>query len=383
MAAEKKIFIAEDDPDANELYRMVLASEGCQVQTAFNGKEALEKIPAQRPDLIILDVMMPETDGNEVCRQLRKTTDFALTPIIMLTALAKDEDRIKGYEVGADDYITKPVSLKVLKARVRSILTRSGQRRLEPAAAPPSITEPGATSPGQGMPAIKALKPDEDVLEQLFGTPVPPGSTILIVGPLGSGKSFFSRLFLAQGLRKGDRCMFISVDDDPSAVRRELSQKYQLDVANFEKENLVRFVDAYSWSAGRVSSQERFAIRGILELSDLSAFINEAGAELGQTDQADKGGRRVMDSISSLLLNFELSYVQRFIAFLARSGHFAGVTTILVVEQDASDDQTLNNIKYITDGVLEFKTEDQRFIGRVGTMKWGTPEREWTDMTWK
>ncbi|MFQ5904038.1 MAG: response regulator [Candidatus Binatia bacterium] len=386
MAEGRKIFIAEDNYHYCELYRLALGEEGYQVHLANNGKEAMEKIPTVSPDLIILDVMMPEKDGYEVCRELRELPQFALTPIIMLTALSTDEDKIKGYQVGADDYLTKPFSLKVLKVRVRSILERSGARKVE-VAQPIQVTQPTivreevVVSPSKPITPVKALTPGEDALEQLFGAVIPPGSNILIIGPLGSGKSFFSRLFLAQGLRKGDKCMFICIDDDPSMVRKELNSQHSLDISTHEGQGQMRFVDAYSWSGGRTAPEERFAISGTLELSDLSALITDAGTELGQTDQLKKGGRRVVDSISSLFLNFDLSYVQRFIAFLARSGHFAEVSTIFVVEQGVCNEQALNNIKYIMDGVLEFKNDDQRFLGRAGTMKWGTVRPEWTDLT--
>ena len=89
----------------------------------------------------------------------------------------------------------------------------------------------------------------------------------------------------------------------------------------------------------------------------------------------------MVDSLSSLFLNFELSYVQRFVAFLARSGHFAGVSTIFVVEQGACDEQALNNICYIMDGVLELKNEGRKFLGRTQTMKWATAKPDWIDIT--
>ncbi len=393
MAEEKKIFIAEDNHHFCELYRMALGAEGYDVHFAYNGREALEKIPSVGPDLIILDVMMPEMDGYEVCHKLRELPRFALTPVIMLTALSTDEDRIKGYQVGADDYITKPFSLKVLKARVANILERSVVRKTETAqpaapsqpviqaAQPIVLQEEAVAAPAKPVSPVRSLSLAEDALEQLFAAPVPPGSNILILGPLGSGKSFFSRLFLAQGLRKGEKCMFICLDDDPSMARRELNSRYGLDLAGCEGQDQMRFVDAYSWSGGRTNTEEKFAISGTLELADLSGLISEAGAELGQTDRLKKGGRRVVDSISSLFLNFELPYVQRFLAFLARSGHFAGVSTIFVVEQGACDDQTLNNIKYIMDGVLEFKSEDQKFLGRAQTMKWGTAKPDWIGLS--
>lgn len=429
MAEEKKIFIAEDNPQFCELYRMALESEGYKVLFANTGKEAVDKIPAEKPDLIILDVMMPEMDGYEVCRSLRDLPEYALTPIIMLTAKTADEDKIKGYNVGADDYITKPFSLKVLRARVRNILERSAAKKVEavqPAAAPvapppapvqpvapavpppPPVMQPPAppepppapaaqpsvqviqpiilkeeevfATPKPATPA-RAIGPGENLLEGLLGGSVPPGSNILVVGPLGSGKSFLSRSVLARALQNGEKCMLVCLDDDPSVVRKELNLKYRADAVNYEGQNQMRFIDAYSWSGGRSSPQEKYAITGTLELSDLSVLISDAAAELGQTDKEKHGGKRVVDSISSLFLNFELSYIQRFVAYLARSGHFADVTTIFIIEEGSCDYQALNNTKYIMDCVLELRTEGEKFLGRVQAMKWANPNREWVDMT--
>jgi hypothetical protein len=176
--------------------------------------------------------------------------------------------------------------------------------------------------------------------------------------------------------------MMICLDDDPSMVRKEIDSRFRLDLSACEGQDQIRFVDAYSWSGGRTASPERYAIKGTLELSDLSQLVSEAASDLGQTEQLKQGGRRVIDSISSLFLNFELPYVQRFIAHLARSGHFAGVSTIFVVEEGAANDQSLNNIKYVMDAILEFKAENQRFLGRAQSMKWATARLEWTDMTY-
>src|SRR3989338_6429544 len=170
VAGERKIFIAEDNPQFCELYRIALESEGYKVLFANTGREAIEKIPAERPDLIILDVMMPEMDGYEVCRNLRDLPEFALIPIIMLTAKTADEDKIKGYNVGADDYITKPFSLKVLRARVRGVLERSAAKKVgspQPVApvAPAGAPEPPPIAPVRPLtipvaqPAVQVVQP--------------------------------------------------------------------------------------------------------------------------------------------------------------------------------------------------------------------------------
>src|ERR1041385_1007626 len=137
MAERKKIFIADDDRFFRELYQMVLGEEGYDVTFAITGREAVEKWPGNDPDLIILDVLMPELNGYEVCTKLREMPDFAMTPILMLTGLSADEDKIKGYNVGADDFLTKPFSPKVFRERVKNILERSKARK-GPAPAPRS-----------------------------------------------------------------------------------------------------------------------------------------------------------------------------------------------------------------------------------------------------
>ncbi|MCU7498156.1 MAG: response regulator transcription factor [Bacteroidota bacterium] len=119
-----KILLADDEKDIVEFLEYNLALEGFDVITAYDGKEALEKL-SQKPDLIILDVMMPKFDGFEVCRQIRKNEQFSTTPVIFLTAKSTEVDEIKGLELGADDFIGKPISPKKLVARVKSNLRKS------------------------------------------------------------------------------------------------------------------------------------------------------------------------------------------------------------------------------------------------------------------
>ncbi|TMA10445.1 MAG: response regulator [Deltaproteobacteria bacterium] len=377
MIKGKKIFVVEDDREFCELYQMTLGTEGYQTSFAHTGREALEKIPAERPDLVIMDVMMPEIDGYEVCRRLRALPAFVLTPIIILTALSTDEAKIKGYDVGADDYITKPVSIKVLTARVRSILERSSARMSQPTPA----GEAGETIAGQAAADSTTINPGERYFEELLGAPIPSGSNILIIGPLGSGKSSFAHSFVAQGLRNGDKSLFVCLDSDPALVREELSLMHHLDVRAYEDKEQLRFVDAYSWSGRGGISSERFAITEALELSDLSLLITQAAVELGQTERQKLGGRRVIDSLSSLFLNFELPHVQRFIAFLVRSGHFAGASTTFLLDQGVCDERALNNIREMMDAVVEFRTEKDEYLGRVQTTKWAAAASEWTNIT--
>jgi two-component system alkaline phosphatase synthesis response regulator PhoP len=119
-----KILIAEDEEDIRELIHFNLFKEKFIVETAANGAEALEKARKSKPDLMLLDIMMPEMDGLEVCRLIRSEAKFENTGIVMLTAKGDEEDIVKGLELGADDYIVKPFSPKVVIARVKAVLRR-------------------------------------------------------------------------------------------------------------------------------------------------------------------------------------------------------------------------------------------------------------------
>ncbi len=120
----KKILIADDEPDIVEIIQFNLQKEGYEIYTAADGNEALEKANLLLPHLIILDIMMPYKTGIEVCRKLRQDDKFDDTLIVFLTAISDDISQIKGLDTGADDYINKPVSTKVLVSRVNALFRR-------------------------------------------------------------------------------------------------------------------------------------------------------------------------------------------------------------------------------------------------------------------
>ncbi|HEX7469378.1 MAG TPA: response regulator transcription factor [Verrucomicrobiae bacterium] len=119
-----RILVVDDEPEAVELVEFNLKQAGYAVSTAADGAEALKKARAQTPDLIVLDVMLPEMDGFEICKTLRLDAATAKVPIIMLTAKAAEIDRVLGLELGADDYLTKPFSPRELVLRVKKVLQR-------------------------------------------------------------------------------------------------------------------------------------------------------------------------------------------------------------------------------------------------------------------
>ena len=118
----KKILVVDDEKPISDIIKFNMVKEGYEVVTAFDGREALEMFEAERPDILMLDLMLPEMDGLEVARTIRKTSNV---PIIVLSAKDSEFDKVIGLEIGADDYMTKPFSNRELQARVKAILRRT------------------------------------------------------------------------------------------------------------------------------------------------------------------------------------------------------------------------------------------------------------------
>lgn len=125
MDSMSHILIIEDDPSLVELLRYNLENEGFEVSIARDGEEGLESVATQVPDLVVLDWMLPNVSGIEVCRQLRQKSETRTMPVIMLTAKGEESDRVRGLETGADDYIVKPFSPAELTARIKAVLRRA------------------------------------------------------------------------------------------------------------------------------------------------------------------------------------------------------------------------------------------------------------------
>ena len=123
-----KVLVADDDSNICELLRLYLEKEGYTVVLANDGRQALNKFHTEAPDMVLLDIMMPELDGWQVCREIRKTSDC---PIIMITAKGETFDKVLGLDLGADDYVVKPFDSKEIVARIKAVLRRTGKNSAE------------------------------------------------------------------------------------------------------------------------------------------------------------------------------------------------------------------------------------------------------------
>ena len=131
MTERQRVLVADDDPLIQRLVRTHLDRAGFRVLTAGDGEEALDVAVTEQPDLIVLDLMLPKLDGFEVCKRIR---EFSLVPVVMLTARGEQVDQLRGFEAGADDYLTKPFAPPELLARIRAVLRRAQQN--SPTSAP-------------------------------------------------------------------------------------------------------------------------------------------------------------------------------------------------------------------------------------------------------
>ena len=375
-----RVLVADDEPNILMLTSVMLKDAGYEVIKAENGKQAIDMTMSERPDLVITDVIMPEKNGFEVCQAIRSNPETSQIPIIILSALGDAYNKITGFEDGADDYVTKPFNIEELKARVLALLVRSRGRLNESTSAPVVATSVGVNNISTKQSGIVDQIPSgSSAIDTILDGGLPKGGNILVVGQIGGGKSSLSRKFIETGLNLGDKSMYITLDDDPSLIRKMLTASLGTELSDYEQSSQLRLVDAYTWSSGGgTQSSEQYSVSGVLELNQLSGVIADASVDLGQTIQAKAGGRRILDSISSLLVNFELPSVQRFLSQIARTAiSFGGVTSLFLLEEGAVSDQVLNNVKYLMDGVIELKEEDGQSLARVSNMKWINYSKDW------
>jgi DNA-binding response OmpR family regulator len=183
------VLVVDDDRDLRELVGFVLGSAGYEVVEAGDGPEAVRRHAAEAPNLVILDVNLPGFDGFEVCRRIRAEAD---TPVMMLTVRGEEADQVKGLDLGADDYLTKPFSPRTLLARVRAVLRRRGAEHAAPFGAGALVLNPDLqTVSVSGRPAVRLTNLEFRLLQSMIATPnrtvAPERLARLVWGHRGAG----------------------------------------------------------------------------------------------------------------------------------------------------------------------------------------------------
>jgi two-component system, OmpR family, response regulator MprA len=169
-ASGTRILVVDDEPAVREAIRRALALEGYSVDLAGNGAEALRTIGMAEPDVVVLDVLMPEVDGLAACRRLRE--EGSRVPVLMLTARAGVGDRVDGLDAGADDYLVKPFALEELLARIRALLRRGGQERGdEPLRFADAVLDPATREVRRGGRLIELTRTEFNLFELFLRNP--------------------------------------------------------------------------------------------------------------------------------------------------------------------------------------------------------------------
>src|ERR1051325_7045626 len=164
----ERVLIVDDDADIQRLVSYNLAQAGFEVASADSGRKALESVQKHPPDLIILDLMLPDVDGMEVCRTLRQREDSRRVPIVMLTARGDEIDRVIGFELGADDYVMKPFSPRELVLRVKSIFRRMKDERSDLLRLRNNQLSPGRRQCFVGKIGVVLTAKEFDLLQELM-----------------------------------------------------------------------------------------------------------------------------------------------------------------------------------------------------------------------
>ena len=368
-----KVLIADDEEPIRILNRAILEEMDMTVITASDGIEAIEMAKKHKVDLIITDLLMPKKNGFEVAKAIRSDPNLEETPLIILSAMGDEYNKITGFNEGADDYIVKPFNVEEFKARIKAILIR--HERYTPTT---QDLQPVQVRTSEIMSELDPISTGAESLDHALSGGIPKGANILIIGPLGSGKSLFSRQFIADGIKQGQPTLLATFDDPPEKIRQEVSLLCGKPLFIDDTSNAFCLIDVYSWSSMIPSEAEPYRISGKLDLNKLSGVIADGSLSIGQSIQRKAGGRRVIDSISSLFTQFDLATVQRFLNQVARTAiAFGNVTTLFIVEEGTIDETTLNAINYSMDGVIRFKEENGNYMAKVQSMKWMNVRKDW------
>lgn len=213
-------------------------------------------------------------------------------------------------------------------------------------------------------------------LDKLLGGGIPPKSTILIVGPPGSGKTTFCQQFIYSGLKKTEPAFYITLDSSPDDVSNRM-QEFKWDLKPFMKKKRVYFLDAYSWKVGGGKESETIkVISGGLDINNINMTLADILDKINSV-----GNRGIFDSLSTLLLYTPADLVLRFVPVLIAKAKRANSTQLLILEEGVHEEKIVNTLSYMVDGVINIKIEGNKRLFQISKMKGVSCTRDWLEFT--
>ncbi len=212
-------------------------------------------------------------------------------------------------------------------------------------------------------------------LDELLGGGLPPKSTILLIGPPGSGKSTFCQQFIYVGLKNTEPAFYITLDASPEDVSKNM-QEFKWDITPFMKQKKMYFLDAYSWKIGGGKETESVrVINGGLDINNINMTLADILEKINANSK-----RGIFDSVSTLLLYTPQELVVRFIPILVAKAKNLNSTQILVLEEGVHEEKLVNTLSYMVDGVIKMKMEGNKRMLQVSKMRGSSCPRDWFEV---
>lgn len=360
-----KLLAFSDDGGLNQVMKSVLPMRGFDIEVFTTIEEGMGYLKNETPEAIMIHIESGKGKGLALSKALRKIPKLKTTPILLMSD-------------GPDEFIKKPFGLEEMFTKLRKMLWQSKSLHIGEVI-DSRLMDFAVDTEDDFVSAVQKSGSGIIEFDKATRGGLPKGSNVLLIGKIGSGKSHFCRSFLSEGLKNYEPCLYATLDDNPLLIRRELSKYLGVPLEDFTKsQNLFCMVDAYNWGGGEYSDNEKYALKGSLNLTKLSGLIQDASEELGQDSETRAGGRRVIDSLTSLMVNFDLSHLQHFLFRITRTAiSFGYATTLFTLEEGTIEEGLLNNLTYIMDGVLEMEAKEDGNYVRVKHMKWVNYDKDW------
>lgn len=351
-----------DDPGLLRLIQTVFPTQNYQVYAADSAEKGVEILRKTLPTLVLVHLEADKGKSLAFCKFLRKSAKTRDLPLLLLAD-------------GPDDYLRKPFGLDELYAKIKK-LTWDAESRAKGEIIDSSLLDFAIEDDTQREFTVQKSATGIEAFDNLTRGGLPKGSNVLVIGKVGASKSYFGRSFVKAGLQNHEPCLYVALDDNPFMIRQELTKMLGNPLDDYQ--SLFCMVDAYNWGGGHNESREEFVLRGNLNLTKLGGLVSDASESIGQDSDHKVGGRRVIDSVTSLMVNFKLQELQTFFFQITRTALAYGhISTIFTLEEGTLEERLLNNLIAMMDGVIEMERRDDGPYIRIRHMKWINYEHSW------